>query len=288
MLLVKHCPACGSKNVRKSRSKGVMGSTFFFTRYRCRDCRMRFRTMRWTAGATALAAATIFGASVFAIKSFVANEGVFSRRPAQGQQWDVAGEPTADMKRRARLGEPDAQLQLGLWHRQANRSVDDKQAVEWFRKAAEKGQQEANYNLALHFAEGRGVLQDYNEAARIVTDLVVKGHAEAQAQLGHMYRRGLGVELSKSNAYLWYNIAASNGSREASALRDTMGTQLSTTELSEVQRQSRVLEQALRAGRDIGPFKPVLQGAPAAAAPAAAPSAASAAPALNPLPAPTK
>lgn len=270
MLMIRHCPACGSKNVRKSRSKGAMGTTFFFTRFRCRDCRMRFRTMRWTAAATALAVAGVFGLGVYAVKIYVTGGSTFAQK-GKGQQWEVTGEPTADMKRRARLGEPDAQYQLGAWHRQANRPVDDKQAVDWFKRAAEKGQQDAAYSLALHYSEGRGVLQDYNEAARLITDLVTKGHADAQTQLGHMYRRGLGLELSKTNAYLWYNIASSNGNREAAALRDTVASQLSTTELSEVQRQSRLLEQALRAGRDLGPFRPAFTAPPAPAAPPAAP-----------------
>ncbi len=257
MLFVKHCPACGSKNVRASRSKGAMGSTFFFTRFRCRDCRMRFRRMRWTAAATAAMMAGAFGLSVFAIKQFVSDTPL--RRGASGTvQWDVAGEPTADLKRRARLGEPEAQYALGAWHRSANRPVDDKQAVEWFKRAADKGNQDAAYSLSLHYAEGRGVLQDYNESARLITDLVAKGHADSQFQLGNMYRRGLGVELSKPYAYLWYNIAASNGNRESGPMRDTTASQLSTTELSEAQRNARILEQNLRAGKDLGQFKPRL------------------------------
>ncbi len=283
MLLVKHCPACGSKNVRKSRSKGVMGSTFFFTRFRCRDCRMRFRTMRWTAAATALGVVSIFGLMVYGVKNFVTTGSTFAQKGGAGQQWEVTGEPTSDMKRRARLGEPEAQYQLGQWHRMANRPVDDKQAVEWFKRASEKGQQDAQFSLALHFAEGRGVLQDYNESARLVTELVSKGHSDAQTQLGHMYRRGLGVELSKPSAYLWYNIASSNGNREASALRDAVASQMSTTELSDVQRQSRVLEQTLRAGKDLGSFRPILLGSPAA--PVAAPAAATNAPTKAPAPA---
>jgi TPR repeat protein len=283
MLIVRHCPACGSKNVRKSRSKGVLGSTFFFTRFRCRDCRMRFRKMRWTAAATALAMSTIFGVVVYTAKEFV--QGTGGKRDSSGQQWDVAGEPTAEVKRKARLGDPEAQYQLGAWHRQANRGVDDKAAVDWLKRASDKGHQDAKYQLALLYSEGRGVLQDNAESAKLIIDLVQKGHVDSQAQLGNMYRRGIGFELSKPNAYLWYNLAASNGNREASAMRDTIGGQLSTTELSEAQRQARVLEQTLRSGKDLGVFKPILVGEAkggaaamnAAPAPAAAPTAAPAA-----------
>jgi hypothetical protein len=271
MLIVRHCPACGSKNVRRSRSKGVLGSTFFFTRFRCRDCRMRFRKLRWTAAATAIGIATVFGAIVFTAKEFVQGGGS-GKRNAAGQQWDVAGEPTAEVKRKARLGDGEAQYQLGFWHRQSNRSIDDKAAVEWFTKAAAQGHMDAKYQLAILYSEGRGVLQDHAESAKLITELVQKGHVDSQAQLGNMYRRGVGFELSKQNAYLWYNLAASNGNREASAMRDTIASQLSTTELSEAQRQARVLEQTLRAGKDLGVFRPIVVGAPVTAAPVAAPA----------------
>jgi hypothetical protein len=268
MLIVRHCPACGSKNVRRSRSKGVLGSTFFFTRFRCRDCRMRFRKLRWTAAATAIGIATVFGAIVFTAKEFVQGGGAGAgKRNAAGQQWDIAGEPTADVKRKARLGDAEAQYQLGYWHRQSNRTIDDKAAVEWFTKAAAQGHMDAKYQLALLYSEGRGVLQDHAESAKLITELVTKGHVDSQAQLGNMYRRGVGFELSKQNAYLWYNLAASNGNREASAMRDTISSQLSTTELSEAQRQARVLEQTLRAGKDLGVFKPILVGDKGGSAP---------------------
>jgi Sel1 repeat len=277
MLIVRHCPACGSKNVRRSRSKGVLGSTFFFTRFRCRDCRMRFRKLRWTAAATAIGIATVFGAIVFTAKEFVQGGGNAGKRNAAGQQWDVAGEPTADVKRKARLGDAEAQYQLGFWHRQSNRSIDDKASVEWFGKAAAQGHMDAKYQLAILYSEGRGVLQDHAESAKLITELVQKGHVDSQAQLGNMYRRGVGFELSKQNAYLWYNLAASNGNREASAMRDTISSQLSTTELSEAQRQARVLEQTLRAGKDLGVFRPILVGdkggsAPMVASPAPTPA----------------
>ncbi len=287
MLFIKHCPQCGSKNVRKSKSRSATGGgvSFFFNQFRCRECRHRYRRMRWTAAVASLAGLSLFAGTVFSIKQLVSGD-IFGKRDS-GQQWDVAGEPTMELKRKARLGDTEAQFQLGFWHRQINRSIDDKQAVEWFKRAADKGNADAQYYLALHYADGRGVLQDFNESGRLITALAAKNHADAQSQLGAMYRRGLGVRMDKSKSYLWYNLAASNGNRDAGPFRDLMASQLSTIELGEAQRNSRMLEQFLRDGKGLGQFAPVLATQSSAEA-AAPPPPAPLDPALTPSFSPSK
>ncbi|CAK0761840.1 conserved hypothetical protein [Gammaproteobacteria bacterium] len=42
---------------------------------------------------------------------------------------------------------------------------DDQEAVNWYRKAAEQGDADAQFNLGIMYAEGRGVTQDKHEAA---------------------------------------------------------------------------------------------------------------------------
>ena len=51
---------------------------------------------------------------------------------------------------------------------------------------------------------GRGVGQDYKEAAYFYRQAAEKGHARAAEQLGYMYRDGLGVERSWSEAQKWF------------------------------------------------------------------------------------
>ena len=41
---------------------------------------------------------------------------------------------------------------------------DDAQAVQWYRKAAEQGLAEAQYNLGVMYAKGEGVRQNYKIA----------------------------------------------------------------------------------------------------------------------------
>jgi len=50
-----------------------------------------------------------------------------------------------------------------MYHKGLGVPQDYKEAIKWFRLAAEQGYAEAQYNLSLKDADGRGVLQDYKE-----------------------------------------------------------------------------------------------------------------------------
>ena len=43
---------------------------------------------------------------------------------------------------------------------------DDKEAVKWYRKAAEQGDAKAQNNLGVKYGNGLGVLKDYKEAVK--------------------------------------------------------------------------------------------------------------------------
>jgi len=71
---------------------------------------------------------------------------------------------------------------------------DPKEAVRWFRKAANQGDGVAQYNLSLRYQDGEGVVQD----------LVM--------------------------AYVWYNVSAANGVRLVKESRDSVLARLSASE----------------------------------------------------------
>ena len=64
--------------------------------------------------------------------------------------------------------------------------------MSWWRKAAEQGYAGAQYNLGLMYYHGKGVSQDYEEAASWVRKAADQGDAAAQNNLGSMYREGKG------------------------------------------------------------------------------------------------
>ncbi len=82
-------------------------------------------------------------------------------------------------------------------------------ALREYRKAAEQGVADAQFNLGLMYGNGHGVPQDYAKALQWYRKAAEQGDAEAQYNLGFMYDNGLGVPQDYMQAHLWYNLAAS-------------------------------------------------------------------------------
>ena len=84
-------------------------------------------------------------------------------------------------------------------------------AVSWYQKAAEAGLPEANYNLGICYAEGRGVAQDYAAAASWYRKAAEQGDAGGQYNLGLCYYNGQGVAEDREQAIYWAKKAAEQG-----------------------------------------------------------------------------
>ena len=61
---------------------------------------------------------------------------------------------------------------------------DDREAVKWYRKAAELGNANAQFCLGNRYKTGRGVTQDDSEAKKWFRKAADQGHSGAQSQLG--------------------------------------------------------------------------------------------------------
>jgi len=61
---------------------------------------------------------------------------------------------------------------------------NDAIAAEYFRKAAEQGDDQAQFNLAWMFQHGRGVVQDFTAAAFWYGKAADQGHLSSVAVLG--------------------------------------------------------------------------------------------------------
>ena len=81
---------------------------------------------------------------------------------------------------------------------------------EW-RPLAEQGNADAQYNLGVMYREGLGVSQDYAEALKWNRKAVEQGDALAQHNLGNMYQHGQGVPQDYNAAAKWYREAAEQG-----------------------------------------------------------------------------
>ena len=84
---------------------------------------------------------------------------------------------------------------------------DHAEAIKWYRKAADQGVPQAEYNLGLMYARGQAVAKDNVEALKWLRKAAEHGCAEAQRLLGAMYYLGQGVAKDDVEAAKWLNKA---------------------------------------------------------------------------------
>ena len=111
------------------------------------------------------------------------------------------------------------------------------------KQKAEQGDSKAQFDLGVIHEHGRGVLQDYQEAARWYRAAADQGLSSGQYNLGVMYDDGRGVTQDYIQAHKWYNLAASKSAgkvREAAAKnRDSVANQMTREQIAEAQRLAR-------------------------------------------------
>lgn len=84
-------------------------------------------------------------------------------------------------------------------------------AIKLFRPLAERGHNDAQYNLAFMYFMGHGVEKDRKTALTWYRKSADQGHPVAQFSIGQMYRYGRGVRRDYSEAVKWYKRAARVG-----------------------------------------------------------------------------
>ena len=77
---------------------------------------------------------------------------------------------------------------------------------------------------------------DYATALRELRPLAERGDATAQAVLGVMYDKGLGVPQNYIEAHKWYNLAAAQGNKNAVKNRDIVASKMTPADVSKAQK----------------------------------------------------
>jgi TPR repeat protein len=81
-----------------------------------------------------------------------------------------------------------AQTNLGVMYKKGQGvAQDDKQAVAWFRKAADQGLADAQRKLGLFYFLGKWVIQDNKQAQEWFIKAVLQGDARAMFSMGVIY-----------------------------------------------------------------------------------------------------
>lgn len=83
-----------------------------------------------------------------------------------------------------------------------------RKAVEWFQKAAEQGNADAQYKLGLHYRAGNGVEKSAEKAAEWFQKAAEQGKADAQYNLGLCYSLGEGIIRDDEEAFKWFRKSA--------------------------------------------------------------------------------
>lgn len=116
---------------------------------------------------------------------------------------------------------------------------DNKEALKWFRMAAEQGNAEAQRNLGRAYDNGYGVPIDDVEAVKWFLMAAEQGLAAAQANLGVMYYLGEGVPKNDIVACMWWILGSAQSNKSAMIGMDGISKEITEEQIAEAQNLSR-------------------------------------------------
>jgi hypothetical protein len=103
--------------------------------------------------------------------------------------------------------EPRALFQEALRHDLTGELAEVRLAVDIYRRAAESGLPEAQFNLAVMLDSGRGVPTDVAQAAIWYARAASHGNKRAAFNLGQLYEAGQGVPRNADLARAWFKVS---------------------------------------------------------------------------------
>jgi hypothetical protein len=133
---------------------------------------------------------------------------------------------------------------LGGCENPLNTKADKEDAVE-YRKAADQGDAEAQYDLGLCYELGSGVPKDEVEAVKWYRKAADQGQADAQARLAYSLITGEGGKQNLIEAYALLNLAGieNENAREA---RSKLEKVLTSPQQDEGQRRTKELQAEIK------------------------------------------
>lgn len=138
--------------------------------------------------------------------------------PETGKRFEEAAKAMKDAKE----GDVQAQADLAGFLMYMGNSVDEadkeadyKESIEWAQKAADKGNADGMWTLALAYEHGRGIKQDKKKAIELYKKGAELGHAKSMNSIGAYYLRGELTDKSKEEAFEIVKKAAELGDIDA-------------------------------------------------------------------------
>jgi TPR repeat protein len=156
---------------------------------------------------------------------------IFSRHPSPARPSESAPGAALEIRNPCRFDD------CGL-------AEDFPEAIDRARKGAEEGDATAQNSFGLRFASGEGVPRSEAEASKWFRRAAQQGLADAQFNLGNLFysaslsRPPVGTGEARIEAYMWYHLAAAQGHQRAGAFEETLNLQLTDSELHEGNRRA--------------------------------------------------
>ena len=115
--------------------------------------------------------------------------------------------------------------------------ADRKEAVTWYRRAADEGDAESAARLGKILLQGQGVDKNVDEGVKFLTRAADKGSARAQRDLAELYASGTGVQPDLQKAYSLYSLAGKtlDVSKQLSEISSQLEREHSATQVSRLQ-----------------------------------------------------
>ena len=111
---------------------------------------------------------------------------------------------------------------------------------------ANAGNVDAMLNLGFMYDHGKGVIQDFKEAVKWYRKAAELGHAKAMYSVGFMYANRRHVRQQDAvEAYAWWNVAAEKGLKKAAGKRDWIKNIMTPEQIAEGQKRSREIMKSI-------------------------------------------
>jgi TPR repeat protein len=119
--------------------------------------------------------------------------------------------------------------------------MPDSDGLQELKSKALEGDADAQFNLGQIYRKGEGVPQDYKEAVKWFKKATEHGYTGGGIQivLATMYHEGKGVPKDNVTAYMWLNLAALQGNKLAVEMINIIGEEMTKEQIAEAQRLSR-------------------------------------------------
>jgi hypothetical protein len=137
----------------------------------------------------------------------------------------------------AKAGDSAAQYEMAMRYADGEGVPQNyRDAMAWFAKAAASGNDNAQWKLGLGYIKGIGVPQDARKAAVWFKRAANHGHIRAQSALSDLYLSGRGVPRDYVRAYTWASIAAGLRGNDNYRLKVT-GSRMTAVQIEDAHRR---------------------------------------------------